>query len=185
MGMNALLSSLDADSAKEAGRILENARKQGGDIISGARKEGEENLSNAENEAGKAVEEQKRERTAWARLEAKRVISDEKEAAIRDALVQVLEEASKLRGSKQYAGFMADSAASAEKELGARMTVHVRKGDRKYVPKKYKAVEDLDASGGLIAESDGGKIRMNFTLEEVFETRKDELRRRIAQKLFG
>jgi vacuolar-type H+-ATPase subunit E/Vma4 len=48
-----------------------------------------------------------------------------------------------------------------------------------------KVVEDLKGFGGALVESADGKIRMDLTLETQFDSRRDELRKSISDKLFG
>ena len=61
------------------------------------------------------------------------------------------------------------------------------KGDKSLIPalKGAKVVEDLHGFGGALLESADGKIRMDLTLETLFESRRDEIRKKIYEKLFG
>jgi vacuolar-type H+-ATPase subunit E/Vma4 len=46
-------------------------------------------------------------------------------------------------------------------------------------------VDDLEALGGAIVESSDGKVMIDLTLETLFETRRDEIRKQVYEKLFG
>ncbi|HID72795.1 TPA: hypothetical protein EYP38_02530 [Candidatus Micrarchaeota archaeon] len=134
------------------------------------------------------LEGQKNERIAWARLEAKRILAEAREDAIKNVLEGFFEALGKAKKGKAYKGFMAKAVKSAVSELGTSgLVIHVCKGEGKLVGRVRgaKVVQDLDALGGAIVESKNGKMRVNLTLETLFESRRDELRKKISDKIFG
>ena len=71
-------------------------------------------------------------------------------------------------------------------ELGNETVLHIVKGDKKFVASfKGKVFEDLEADGGLLLETTDGKVGIRLTLESVLEMNKDDLRKKISEKLFG
>ena len=83
--------------------------------------------------------------------------------------------------------FLKKTVASAASEMGKNAVIHLVKGDKKKitVPKGCKVVEDLDSLGGALVESADGKIRMDLTLETLFDVRRDDIRKQVSDKLFG
>ena len=82
--------------------------------------------------------------------------------------------------------FLKKEVTKAVAELGKGSTVHVLKGEKKLLPKLDAAVvEDLQGLGGAMVEGADGKIRMDLTLETLFDSRRDEIRKHISEKLFG
>ena len=67
------------------------------------------------------------------------------------------------------------------------VTVYVVKGDKKFINsnKGIKVVETLDAAGGLAIESKDGKVRIDSTINSLFEYMKPDLRKKIFDMLYG
>jgi vacuolar-type H+-ATPase subunit E/Vma4 len=124
---------------------------------------------------------------AWARLESKRIIAEAREDAIKSVLEDFFELLQKARKDKEYKRFMSTAIAQAATELGQTVTIHVLEGEKSLVPsvKGAKVVDDLEALGGAIVESSDGKVMIDLTLETLFETRRDEIRKQVYEKLFG
>ncbi len=189
MGIEKLTSSLLKDAEGEADGIVKAAeghvRKMKEDErakITGLKK-------NAESEVEKVLKEQKNERLAWARLEAKRLVSEAREDAINNAIEDIFASLKELKKSKEYKNFISKEVSAALKEFkGTKIVVHVAKDDKKLLPKLpngCKVVTDLDALGGAVIETQDGKMKVDLTLETLFELRRDDLRKMISSELFG
>jgi vacuolar-type H+-ATPase subunit E/Vma4 len=141
----------------------------------------------AEKDVEKNLTEQSNERIAWARLEAKRVLAEAREDSIKGVIEDLFTELKSVRKTAEYKKFLKKSVPAAAKELGRNTRVHIVKGDKTHLPKMngVKVVEDLKALGGVLLESSDEKIRIDLTLERLFESRRDELRKQISDKLFG
>jgi vacuolar-type H+-ATPase subunit E/Vma4 len=187
MTMNKLISSLVSDAKKEAEGIIRTAESDVEKLIAEEKAKRAILLREADSDCGRILEDQKRERVAWARLEARRVLAEAREDAINGTLGEMYTMLADLRKSPDYGSFVKEGVARAVSELGSEdeLIVHVAKGDKKYVSKfKGEVREDLDAVGGVLVERADGKVCVNLTLESVLETRKDELRKKIYEKLF-
>jgi vacuolar-type H+-ATPase subunit E/Vma4 len=187
MPISKLSASLLSDARKEAEEVVKAADSQVERQISEEKAKRVLLLKSAEDECEKRLAEQERERTAWARLEAKRIVSEAKEDAIKTVIEDIYESLPEVKKSKDYAEFMKRSLALATSELGDSGTVlHVVKGDKKFVGSfKGKVFEDLEAEGGLLLETSDGKVGIRLTLESILESKKDDLRKKISEKLFG
>lgn len=188
MGIERLTSSLLLEANNEAEQILKAAESHVQKMVAEERAKNEKLTKEAEGTVAKMLEARQNERIAWARLEAKRIIAEAREDAIKNVLEKFFETIGKMKKSKEYKAFLSKSVKSAVQELGGSgLTVHVCKGDRKLVPKSrgIRVVEDLTALGGAIVETKDKKVCLNLTLEMVFEAKRDDLRRQIADKLFG
>jgi vacuolar-type H+-ATPase subunit E/Vma4 len=141
----------------------------------------------AEAEVERMLGEQRNERLAWARLESKRVLSEAREDAIKNVFEEVFEALKDARKSPEYKRFLAASVSTAVSDLGAGCTIHIVKGDKALIPpiKGAKIVEDLDGLGGAMVESGSGKMRVDLTLETQVESKRDEIRKRIHDSIFG
>ena len=189
MGIEKLTSSLIKEADEEAAKIVEAAEWH----VKKMKEEECSKRSTLRNEAEKEIEkllsEQKNERLAWARLEAKRVTAEAREDAINSAIDDLFSSLKEVKKSKEYKDFLSKSVSAAVKELGGvKLTVRVSKEDKKFLPKlpkSCKIANNLDALGGAVIETQDGKMKVDLTLEILFEFRRDELRKMISEKLFS
>ncbi len=188
MGIERLTSTLVLEANKEAAEIVKAAESHVQKMVEDERAKNTELVRNAEEEVAKLLEGQKNERVAWARLEAKRILAEAREDAIKNVLEEFFASLKASKKSKEYKAFMTRGVKLAVQELGGPgLVIHVCKGEGRLIGKVRgaKVVEDLDALGGLIVETKDGKLRENLTLETIFESRRDEFRKVIGDNLFG
>ena len=187
MSIEKLKFSLLAEGNKEAESIVHEAERHAKEM---KREEEEKHAAAAvelEKEIERTLEERRNEKVAWARLEAKRVTAEAKEDAVKGAIEEFFAALEKMRRSNEYKKFMKNAAERAGNELAGEILLHVAKGEKALVPKLKNAsvVEDLEGLGGILAESSDGKRRLNFTIETLFEAKRDDIRRKMYDKLFG
>lgn len=176
------------ESAKEEGKkIIESAEQEVEKLLLDAKISGERKIEEAIREAKKTVEEEKREHLSGARLEAKRLISSAKDDAIRatyDDLIEVIKEN---LTSKKYAEILNELINKGLQEIGTNCIIYINERDKAIINVKGKdiTIKKGNMLGGAIIESNDGKVKFNFTLEALLEEKKDEIRKKIAEKLFG
>ncbi|MBI5046211.1 hypothetical protein HZC07_00570 [Candidatus Micrarchaeota archaeon] len=185
--MEKLQNSLLSEAHSEAERIVKSAQAQAKTILDEEHSKSQALLASAEAEVSKTLEEQKSERMAWARLESKRLLSAAKEDAIESVLEEFFGSLEKLKKSPEYKKFIKNSVDSAAKELGESVNVHILPSDKDLVlkSKSVSVVTDLEGLGGVIVERSDGKVCVNRTLETLFETKRDEVRKQAYDRLFG
>jgi vacuolar-type H+-ATPase subunit E/Vma4 len=187
MGIEKLKGSLLSEAQEDARKVLSEAEVQSRAILDEERARRASMKQDAEKTIERTLQEQKNERIAWARLESKRIVAEAREDAIKNVLEDFFEALGSVRKAPEYRKFLAAAANSAAEELGSGAVIHVAKGDKLLFspPKGSKVVEDLEGLGGAMAESSDGKIRVDMTLETLFESRRDEVRKKIYDNLFG
>jgi len=187
MEIEKLKGSLLSEAKAEAEKIVEAAEADAKAMLSEEKAKLSALKSEAEKNVEKTLEEQRNERIAWGRLEAKRVLAEAREDAIKGVIELFFDELKNVRKTPEYKKFLKKSLPDAAKELGKGTRVHIIKGDRSALPRMNgtKVVEDLKGLGGALLESSDGKIRIDLTIETLFESRRDELRKEIYDKLFG
>ncbi len=184
MSLEDLKSSLLSEAKQEADRILKNAESEANQLISTAEKDSKAELERVKAELEEKIDVIKSEKLAAAKLDAKKIVAEGKEAAVLAAIDALYEELKNFTKTKRYGDWLSRLAKEAEKELGKDIIIHVRKGHGKYLKSK-KVVEDLDSVGGLIAETKDGSVRLNLTFESIISKKEDLLRASIAKMLFG
>jgi len=185
MGIEKLKNSLLSEASGEAEKIVKTAEAHVKGMLKEERTKLKAKEADADTEIEKLLEERRNERAAWARLEAKRITAEAKEDAIKNVLEDFFQDLKKVRKSPQYSKFLKTAVADAVAELGKGAKVHVLKGEKKLLPKLANVVEDLQGLGGALVETQDGKIRMDLTLETLFDSRRDEVRKQIYGGLFG
>jgi vacuolar-type H+-ATPase subunit E/Vma4 len=173
------------DAKAEGEAALRNAEEGLEAELAKVKSEGEARVSAAEKEAAELVENERRERLSWAKLEGKRVISEAKEDAARAAFDALIERAKEYSGTRQYANRMKARLASAASEVGGKPVVHVRKDDKALSAKGADVRRDADILGGAIVESRDGKLRIDISLEALLEAERDSLRKEIYERMFS
>ncbi len=187
MGIEKLKNSLLSEAAEEANAILQNAQSEVEKMHREQKGKQADMKAKAEKELEKTLEDQENERIAWARLEAKRIGAEAREDAIKNVLEEFFEVLKKSRKTAEYKNFIKKAVPAAAADLGGTVTIHVLKGEKALVPKikDAKVAEDLKGLGGALVESEDGRIRVDLTLETLVDSKRDEIRKQIAEDLFG
>lgn len=185
MGIEKLTSTLLKEGEEESNKIIETAKWHVQKMIEDERAKQQERKATVEEEVKKLFNEERNERLAWARLEGKRIIAEAKEDAIKQAMDELYELAPQIRKSDEYARWLAREVSKAVGEFSGKAIVRVVAGDKKLLSKiSAKVEEDLHALGGAVVESADGKMRVDLRFETLFESRSDDIRRKLASELF-
>lgn len=187
MGIDHLTADILADAKREAKEIVDAALAEKKKALGREKKAVSGTILASEKEAEEFVASQKRERIAWAKLEAKKIVGDAREAMVRQAMDGLYKKLASFSGTKEYGDFLNARVKQALAELGLpKAVVHLCKGEKKYLKGVNAAVkEDLTGMGGAIVESPDGSVRVDFTLETLFEERMELLRKAAYEKMFG
>ncbi len=186
MGIRKLTSSLIKDGEEEAAKIVESAKWHVQKMVEEEKAKKQEQKEEVEKEVKRILEEQRRERLAWARLEAKRLLAEGREDAIKKSLDELYALTPSIRESPAYSKWLSSRVADALKQLGEKAVVIVAKGDRKLLfGLKARVEESLGGLGGAMVESEDGRTRIDLRLETLLEMRSDDIRRILAKELFG
>jgi len=192
--MDKLADVMLLEAKKEANETLAQAEKAVAKTFEDLKESSKEELKKSEEDAKNRLKSQKKEKIAWARLEKKKTIAEAKEDVVKQELEKIILELPNLRSYDRYAVFLKEKAMAAIEELSGSgdptLTLHICKGDKKFlsdlnVKATVSIIEDLEASGGLIAENSAKTIRVDYTLESIFEVKKPEIRRGAYVSLFG
>lgn len=187
MGIERVTASLLADARKEADEILKTAEWHVMQMIKEEKAKRGALLSATEEEAAKLLKGRERERMAWARLEAKRILSEAREDAIKNVIEDFFSLLNDMRSHKNYPVFLRHCLAEAMNEIGSKDVIaHLVKGDKKHIGSfDGVIVEDLASFGGLIIETADNKVRVDMTVEAIFESRREEFRKKVFEAFFG
>jgi vacuolar-type H+-ATPase subunit E/Vma4 len=186
MDIGRLTSGILAEARKEAKAITDSAQAEKGRLLGEEKRKVSLMLSGAEEEAGRFVAAQERERIAWAKLEAKKISGEARESVVRTAMDGLYKQLASFRKDGRYKDFLNARVASAIRELSAQKpVVHLCRGDSRLLAGvNAKVVEDLPGMGGAIVESSDGSVRVDYTLETLFEDKRELLRKKVYERMF-
>ena len=160
--------------------IKSNAKAEVESIIKKANEEAEEIIKKAEKEAKTT----KGRILAMARRNANKYIIEAKEKLINECIEEIKKELKKLP-SRQYKKFIEKILKEAIKEMKDGYILASRKEDEEIAKKMGIEVKGkIDAIGGVIIKSKDGSKEINSTFDALLERRRDEIRIKIAEKLW-
>ncbi len=169
-----------SDAKKRAEAIVSEAKKEANKIINERKKYWEKRLNEAEEKAKKEAEEMGNERIAWAKLEAKRIKARAFEKVVEKAIEDVIKVFKKKANTKEFAELIKKVASEIKKEAGD-IVIRLPK-DSSIDIKGFKVKKDLDSVAGFVVESKDGKVVYSYTVEDMIDLYRDEIRRIVYEK---
>jgi len=178
MSLDNLSKALMQEGKAEARKIISEAEKQASAEAVRAKDEAKEITAEARKKADEIVVAEQNERISAAKLKAKKIVSDATNRTIDSAMEKIWQEFVKLPSKDEYEAILKGLITSAEKELGNGI-VHVNANDLRIAKKISKNVSDkpVDISGGAIVTSKSGKIIIDNSLESIFDSKRDDVRK--------
>jgi vacuolar-type H+-ATPase subunit E/Vma4 len=185
MSLKGLEDELAASTRKELEEIFRRVEEEESKIGEQAKCEVEE----ARQRVARELEEEKKvlgSQTALAEVRARMLVSEAKAKLLERALDEAWVEFKNFRNSnKAYSEFMEKLLAESKQELGSSCVFKCAKRDSQLVSKFGKVVESIETAGGFIALDSTGKIRMDCTLESIWENGKGKAREAAAVLLLN
>jgi vacuolar-type H+-ATPase subunit E/Vma4 len=129
------------------------------------------------------LDEERRERVSWAKLENRKALAEAKDAVIEDAMEALKAALQEFTSSQRYAKWLNSVVKRGLKELDG--VVLVKKGDKALLNVKADVKEGAKILGGAIIESKDGKVRLDFSLDRFLAEKEDVMRRFFYDELFG
>lgn len=161
------------DEHDEATRILSDAEAQRKKLLDGARAE-----------ASRISAEESREMVANARLEAKRELAKARDDLVAGVEADVKAEFFKAARGRDYEKLLRKLVESARRDIGTDVVVHAAKQDAKLLQgmKGVRVAEKPhECEGGALVVSEDGRVRIDATLEALFQERRDRVRQEISR----
>ncbi len=166
MGVEEITKELLAQAMGEEKKTLAEAREAESKILKQAEQQAKVIVDKAVAKAKKLVEADEKERVAAAKLKGKRALAKAKGDKVEEVLVLTQDELKAFVKGSDYGKLHKHLVEQGKQAIGSGCVVAE------------------DKFGGAIITSKDGLVRVNHTLAQLFEERKDLLRRTIAQELF-
>lgn len=187
MAIENLKKGLIQEAEAEAGKIISAAEKEAEGIRAAGREKEKATLAEARKKADEMGRQQMNDRVSAAKLKAKKMVSEANEALVEKAMEKIWADFKELPSDRNYEGIMKGFISKGQSSMGKDSLVVTNSDDAK-IAKKFAAnvsQEYADISGGAIIKSKDGKIMVDNSLESIFGSKKQELRRLIYSELLG
>ncbi len=187
MAIEKLSAQIAQSAHEEAAKVIHAANEAAAETVKEAKASAVHRMKSAADEAREMVAAQRAERLAAAKLEAKKIIAHAQDEAVTGSLEHVWSELRHFRKTKEYAKLLSSLAEQALAELGERDgAIFVNEEDQKLLSgMKNLSKKPIECSGGCIAETKDGSVRVNLTFEAIMESEQDTLRKKVYESLFG
>lgn len=180
------------DEARARAREIEaDADEREEEIIAEAEADAEEIHNEREREVSREIEQEREQRLSSANLEAKQKRLEARRDVLEDVRERVEDEIAGLDGERREVltdGLLA--AAAEEFEEGASVRIYGRAADEALISELVEAYEDYeyageyDCLGGVVAESDSSRVRVNNTFDSVLENVWEDNLKEASTRLF-
>ncbi|KAA0015061.1 hypothetical protein B6U81_02415 [Thermoplasmatales archaeon ex4484_30] len=185
MALEELIHRIKEEAEKEIEEIIQRAEEEAKRIIEEEKEKGRKEAEKIEKQGKKEAERLKEKILASARRKAKAYIIQAKEEIINECFNEIANKLRKMDG-KSYEKFMEKKLKEAIKEIEDGYIVSTRKEDEKIAKKLGLEVKGkTEGIGGVILKSRDGRKEMDLTFDFMLEKEREEIRIKIAEKLFG
>ncbi len=191
MSLETVVEDIREQAEAEAQRILAEARAEAEEIRAEADAEAEDILETAKTEVEREIEREREQRLSSANLEAKQ----QRLEARRDALSTVRQRVESAIEDlpederKEFTRALLEDAAG-EFEDAATVSVYGRSDDRELIEDilseydGFSYAGDYECLGGVVVDSETGRLRVNNTFDSVLETVWEENLKAFSDTLF-
>jgi V/A-type H+/Na+-transporting ATPase subunit E len=183
MAIEDVKKQIVSEAEKQAQQLEEDAKLEAQRIEADVKRDLDEHKKELKENAEQMLTTLERRELATADFEGRRMILDKK----REIIERVLEEAKKELAEQSAAKrkeFLAQLLKKAEQEIDVK-TVYVDKKDKTAITDKKAKVKEADINGGLIAETEDGKVSVNLTVDALLEQVRDEHLQKLGEVLFS
>ena len=186
MGFEELTSELSKGADAEGKKIIHAAEKNAAKIVEDAKERAAATLLAAKKDAVEFARQEAAEKITSSKLAAKKMVDEAREEAVEASIGQAWQKfRTDSMKKSSYHGLLETLVKEGMAELGAsQAVVYARDEDRQFLQGYQFKRLPQEFSGGVIVESQNGKVRVNKTLEEIFAQKKPQLRKDIYDRLF-
>ncbi len=182
MTLEQLRKQIQGETQTERKAGLAEAKKQADAILKQANAQADALLEKAKKDA--ILESQSRHtQVSAARLSAKKRLAEAHDAQVQEQLERLSERLKAFADTPAYAKVLKTLVEQSAGQIGPGAVIHVRKKDMAKVKKTGVTVREMACWGGCVASTPDGRIRVNNTLEALFEERQEQLRQKIFEEL--
>jgi V/A-type H+/Na+-transporting ATPase subunit E len=187
-----MLSTIQSDTEAQVSKVRSDARSEADRIISESKRKAEEIMSSSKQQSERDIHDERMRELASARLESNRRLLEARDEILKGYEERSSELLSEFTSAPAYKAFFLKMLSDGVSKIGPGAVVQINPRDKALLkdPKlsgvNFEVSADpLKSSGGVVVYSKDGKRRVDNTIESIFDERKDELRLKLTDKVFG
>ena len=192
MSLDTVVEEIRDEARARREEIIQDAEADADEIVAEAEADAEEIVAEAREEAHAEIEQEREQRLSSAQLEAKQMRLEARRDALEEVRDAVEERLVALDGTERESltRELLDAAA-AEFDEGNEVRVYARADDASLVERLladydgYSYAGEYDCLGGVVAESDASRVRVNNTFDSILEDVWENNLKDVSTRLFG
>lgn len=182
MGLAEVKKEILDKADSEADAIIKQAETQAKKVEEDAIAQSQEYDRKSDKNTEKLLETLERREIASASFDAKKMQLDMKKELVLDAIREAKEELANKSGSER-ANMIKSLIEKAKKEIDVKI-IYANKKDKQAVESSGFKYVEKDMLGGIIAETEDGKISVNYSFEEILDDIAEKSITDIEKELF-
>lgn len=191
MSLETVAEDVTDDAHERAERIREEADKRAAEIVERAERDAEEERDEREEEVESTIERERDQRLSSVKLEAQQKRLETRREVLTDTREEVEERIADLSGErrKELTQTLLEEATT-EFEEGTNVGLYGRKEDGALLASLaedydgYEHAGEYDCLGGVVAESERSRVRVNNTFDSILDSVWDDELKTISSRLF-
>lgn len=190
MGLEEILASIKSDTETRYSKIIADAKAEAVKITEDAQARSQSISTQGRVEGEKEAQDEKQRSVASAHLESKRRLLEARDELLRDYEERASGYLKEFTRSSKYKDYLLRMVRDGVSKIGSGAIVQTNSSDREALDNLESkdfvvSKENLDCIGGAVVSSKDGKRRVDNTLESIFNERKEDLRLKLTQQVFG
>jgi V/A-type H+/Na+-transporting ATPase subunit E len=182
MTLEQLKKQIQNEASSQRKHALDETKKQANAIVETAKSQANALLEKAKWDAEKEAKT-KYTQVSAARLKAKKMQAEAQDVLVKDQLEKLKHALQSFVNKPAYDTVLKNLVEQSLEKIGPGAMIHVRKKDLSKVKKKGVRVQEMDCWGGCVASTPDGRIRVNNTLESLFEENQEKLRQKVFEEM--
>ena len=191
MSLETVAEDVKEEARERAERIREEADERAAEIVEEAEADAEETVSEREREVENRIERERDQRLSSVKLEAKQLRLETRREVLSDLRTEVEDRVAGLSGDEreELTRALLEDAAT-EFDDGASVGLYGRADDADLLTSlatEYDGFEhagEYDCLGGVVAESEASRVRVNNTFDSVLDSVWDDELKAVSSRLF-
>lgn len=182
--MDTLIDEVRRRGEEEAAQIMRKAQSEAEEILERHRQEAQAHVEAAKKQRQQSAAVELAEEVSEAKAAASTMVAEAKNRVVEKHLDAVWALVLDMRSTEAYRRLLSEQASQAILEFGPNCRIYCRSEDVGLLP-PLKVAGHIDSAGGIIAEDESGRIRLDGRLETLFTESNERLSSMIYAKIFA
>ena len=190
MSLDTVVEDIRDEARAHAEEIRAEAEERAEEVVAEAEAEAERIREERDREAARQVEQEREQTLSSAKLEAKQARLEARRGVLQDVRDEVEQAIANLEDGREELTRVLLEDAATEFDDGATVEVYGRADDQELIESildeydGYEYAGETDCLGGVVAESEGSRVRIRNTFDSVLEEVWEDNLKSVSDRLF-